>query len=177
MSRLFPPSSPAFLAGCVRARLPIAFVLAPIIALAITLSAASPALARALKDGLYPPGRLVIAGRRLRCGKVKTLVSSKYWRAGGSIPGLIGLNPRKLRAYSRVEQWFIYTHECSHQYVGKSERKADCRAARVGKRQGWLTRKGLKRICRTIRNDPARYGYPSGRRRCQIMRRCYRRAR
>ena len=129
--------------------------------------------AQALKDGIYKPGTLVIAGKRMRCGKVKTLVSSKYWSAGGSIPGLIGLNPRKLKKYSRVEQWMIYTHECGHQHRGKSQRKADCWASRTGHRQGWLKRSGLKRICTTLRNDPAKGRYPSGKTRCRIMKRCF----
>ncbi len=129
--------------------------------------------AHALKDGVYKPGKLVIAGRPMRCGKVKTLVSSKYWMVGGSIPGLIGLNPRKLKKYSRIEQWMIYTHECGHQRRGKSERKADCWASKTGHRQGWLKRKGLKRICTTLRNDPAKGLYPNGRTRCKIMKRCF----
>ena len=113
------------------------------IAIALLLSGmAQPAFA--LHDGLYNPGQLVVAGKRLRCGKVKTLVSSKYWKTAGSIPGLIGLNPRKLKKYSRVEQWFIFTHECGHQHRGRSERRADCWASRTGHRQGWLKRKGLK---------------------------------
>jgi hypothetical protein len=141
--------------------------------LALTISSLSISPAVALKDGLYMPGKLVIAGKPLRCGKVKTLVSRKYWRAAGSIPGLIGLNPRKLKKYSRIEQWFIYTHECGHQYKGRSERKADCWAARTGHRQGWLKRSDLRRICATLRNDPAKNGYPSGKTRCRIMKRCF----
>lgn len=141
------------------------------LALAILFLSISPA--QALKDGLYKPGKLVIAGRRMRCGQVKTLVSSKYWRVGGSIPGLIGLNPRKLKKYSRVEQWMIYTHECGHQHIGKSEQKADCWASKTGHRQGWLKRSGLRRICATLRNDPANGGYPSGKVRCRIMQRCF----
>ena len=137
----------------------------------LALSFSQPA--HALKDGVYKPGQLVIAGKRMRCGKVKTLVSSKYWSAGGSVPGLIGLNPRKLKKYSRVEQWMIYTHECGHQRRGKSERKADCWASKTGHRQGWLKRSGLKRICTTLRNDPAKGRYPSGKTRCRIMKRCF----
>ena len=145
----------------------------PLFLCAVLVFALSPNTAHALKDGVYKPGQLVIAGKRMRCGKVKTLVSSKYWRVGGSIPGLIGLNPRKLRKYSRVEQWMIYTHECGHQHRGKSERKADCWAARKGHKQGWLKRSGLRRICRTLRKDPARGRYPSGKIRCRIMKRCF----
>jgi len=137
----------------------------------LVFSFSQPALA--LKDGLYNPGQLVIAGKPMRCGRVKTLVSSKYWMAGGSIPGLIGLNPRKLKKYSRVEQWMIYTHECGHQRKGRSERKADCWAAKTGHRQGWLKRSGLKRICSRLRNDPAKGAYPSGKTRCSIMKRCF----
>ncbi len=145
--------------------------LLPALALAALILSFVPA--HALKDGFYKPGQLVIAGKRMRCGKTNTLVSSKYWMAGGSIPGLIGLNPRKLKKYSRLEQWMIYTHECGHQYRGKSERKADCWASRTGHRQGWLKKSGLRRICQTLRNDPAKGLYPSGKTRCAIMKRCY----
>ena len=145
--------------------------LLPFAAMIILTVSSNPA--HALKDGVYKPGQLVIAGKRMRCGKVKTLVSSKYWATAGSIPGLIGLNPRKLRKYSRVEQWFIYTHECGHQHRGKSERKADCWASRTGRKQGWLKKSGLRRICLTLRNDPAKGLYPSGKTRCRIMRRCF----
>lgn len=129
--------------------------------------------AHALKDGVYKPGKLVIAGRRMRCGKVPTLVSSKLRAVGASVPGFIGLNPRKLKKYPRVIRWMIYTHECGHQRRGRSERKADCWAARRGHRQGWLKKSGLKRICRSLRKDAASGPYPSGKKRCSIMRRCY----
>ncbi len=142
--------------------------LLPVLTLALTSDNAL-----ALSDGVYKPGKLVVAGKHLSCGKTKTLVSTKYWKTAGSIPGLIGLNPRKLKPYSRVEQWFIYTHECGHQYKGRSERKADCWAARRGHRQGWLKKSGLRRICATLRNDPANGAYPSGKTRCAIMRRCF----
>jgi hypothetical protein len=143
---------------------------------AVVLFALSPFPSRALalKDGYYKPGKkLIIGGRRMRCGKTNVLIDSNYWAVAGSVPGLIGINPKKLRRYSRVEQWFIFTHECGHQHKGKSERKADCWAARTGHRQGWLKKSGLRRICRTLRNDPARGRYPSGKNRCKIMRRCY----
>ncbi len=129
--------------------------------------------AMALSDGIYKPGTLVLAGKRLRCGKTQTLVNVKYWKTAGSIPGLIGLNPRKLKRYSPLVQWFIYTHECGHQYKGRSERKADCWAARRGHQQGWLKKSGLRRICATLRHDPAKGAYPSGKTRCAIMRRCF----
>ncbi len=153
----------------------IAFSLNRIFGLAVCfgLLAVMTQPAHALKDGVYKPGQLKIAGKRMRCGKVKTLVSSKYWMAGGSIPGLIGLNPRKLKKYSRIEPWMIYTHECGHQRKGRSERKADCWASKTGHRQGWLKRAGLKRICTTLRNDPAKGPYPSGKTRCKIMKRCF----
>ena len=145
-----------------------------IILFALALMSLTASSATALKDGLYKPGTLTIAGRAMRCGKTKTLVSSKYWRAGGSVPGIIGLNPRKLKKLPKAVQWMIFTHECGHQTIGKSEARADCWAAKRGRKQGWLTRTGLKQICRTLRNDPAKFGYPTGKKRCQIMRRCYR---
>lgn len=132
--------------------------------------------AQALREGIHEPGQLQLQGRSMICGKVPTLVSNKYWMAAGSIKGLIGLNPHKLEPYDRVEQWMIYTHECGHQHVGTSEAEADCWAAGAGRREGWLKRSGLRRICSTLQNDPASDGYPSGRKRCQIMRDCYDRA-
>ena len=139
----------------------------------ILMSILSASSVLALKDGLYKPGKLVIAGRRMRCGKIKTLVSSKLRAVGAAVPGMIGLNPRKLRRYPRVVQWMIYTHECGHQRRGASERKADCFAARTGHRQGWLKRSGLRRICKTLRKDRAKGPYPSGKTRCRIMKKCF----
>jgi hypothetical protein len=144
--------------------------------LAATAAVAATSSAHALRDGLYGPGKLQLAGRSMSCGKVPTLVSKRYWMPAGSIQGLIGINPKKLKSYSRVEQWFIYTHECGHQHIGTSERRADCWGASKGRQQGWLDRNGIARICHTLRNDPAKDGYPSGKARCQIMRRCYNQA-
>lgn len=146
---------------------------AAVLLLAAAASFSTAASAEVLRDGLYAPGKLRLAGRSMRCGKVPTLVSKRYWMPAGSINGLIGINPGKLKAYSQVEQWFIYTHECGHQHIGTSERGADCWGATRGRQQGWLDRAGLDRICATLKDDPAKDGYPSGRMRCQIMRRCF----
>ncbi len=133
----------------------------------------APHSAHALKDGVYKPGTLILAGKRLRCGKVKTLVSLKYWKTAGSIPGLIGLNPRKLKKYSRVEQWFIYTHECGHIAGLRSELNADCYGVQQGLKLGWLDQKGLDQLCAYWRPKKGDAAHPPGKQRCERMSACF----
>lgn len=118
------------------------------------------------------PGKLVIAGRRLRCGKIPTVYSTTfaYYAAAGK--GVILINPRKIARLPAVVRWIIYYHECGHHRVGLSEVAADCFAVRTGIAQGWLSRSGLRHVCRSFRGVSGG-PHPPGPRRCKLMEQCY----
>lgn len=122
------------------------------------------------------PGKLVIAGRRLRCGNVPTRLSNGAPGVGFATPGAITLNPRLLRRYPAVVRWMIYYHECGHHRVGASETAADCYAVRRAKRAGWLTAGGLRHVCDSFRSSPGGRGHLPGPTRCRLMQQCFRSA-
>ena len=59
-------------------------------------------------------GKLVLAGRRLRCGSTPTVLSTSVPGFGMARPGLILLNPRTIRQFPVAVRWMIYYHECGH---------------------------------------------------------------
>ena len=94
------------------------------------------------------PGRLVVAGRRLSCGRTATLIRDFEGLAVSST--VIMLNMQALKDLPRRVQWLIYYHECGHILRGPNEGAADCYAVRRARREGWLNRKALEDICTTF---------------------------
>ncbi len=121
------------------------------LALCLTLTAISSVLQQATAveaSKRVAPGRLVVAGRRLSCGRTATLIRDLEGFAVSST--VIMLNMQALKDLPRRVQWLIYDHECGHILRGPNEAAADCYAVRRARREGWLNRKALEDICTTF---------------------------
>ena len=125
---------------------------------------------------IFASGQLVLAGRRVTCGRRKTVYDSNFEDFGGAYPSFIILNPKKMRGLPRSIKLYIFAHECGHQFRGISEEDADCFAVKRGRRQGWLTKTGLQEICSFLLPYAGSRMHPPGKERCKIMRRCYKNA-
>ena len=144
------------------------------LALCLGLQTASlkPDRATALEQGkLVAPGRLVIEGRRLSCGRTATLIRDFEGFAVSST--VIMLNMQALKDLPRPVQWLIYYHECGHILYGPSETTADCYAVRRARRQGWLDDQALEDICAVF--NIAGHGpvHPDPQARCEQLRHCF----
>ncbi len=125
---------------------------------------------------LVPKGKLVIDGRRLWCGRRPTVLNPKFDSWGGAYPGFVILNPDRLKGLPTPVKFYVYAHECGHQFVGRSEEAADCFAVKRGRRRGWLTADGLEDIRTFISKLKGDWDHAPGTVRCEKMRVCYRNA-
>jgi hypothetical protein len=126
----------------------------------------------ALEQGKFvAPGRLVVAGRKLSCGKTATLLRDFEGFAVSST--VIMLNLEALKDLPRQVQWLIYYHECGHIIYGPNETSADCYAVRRARREGWLDEKVLGDICAVF--NIAGHGdlHPDPVQRCNDLRQCF----
>ncbi len=129
---------------------------------------------RGLKNPrIFAPGRLVIDGTRMICGKRSTVYDPTLDDFGGAFNGFIILNPRLLKRLPRQVKLWVYSHECAHQFRGADEATADCFAIKRGVRRGWLKRTGMNQICKFIWSAPASNMHPPGPERCERMKRCF----
>jgi hypothetical protein len=154
----------------------IAVLSAPLLALVLAFldkpaPAADQQVAVVEQNRLLPPGRLVIAGRRLSCGATSTLLRDFEGFAVSST--VIMLNMKALKELPRTVQWLIYYHECGHILYGPSETAADCYAVRRARREGWLNSQGLEDICAAF--NIAGHGpvHPDPEARCAQLRQCF----
>lgn len=125
------------------------------------------------KAKIVPPGRLVLAGRRMTCGRRPTVLDPNFVDYGGAYPGFLILNMKKIRRLPRAVQHYVFAHECGHQFRGPNEEAADCFAVKRGRRQGWLSGVGLNQICKfmaPLRGDTM---HAPGSARCLQMRQCF----
>ncbi len=143
-----------------------------------TASAAPPTVEEYLKIAgdrakVVAAGKLVISGKRLTCGRRPTVIHPGFSDYGGAFPGFLILNIERMKLLPKVVQWWIFAHECAHQFRGPSEETADCFAVQRGRRQGWLKETGMEQICKFI--APARGDgiHSPGPVRCEKMRICF----
>lgn len=118
-------------------------------------------------------GRLMIAGRALRCGTARNVLDPALPNLGVAARGVVAFNPHLLSRHSSTVQLFVFHHECGHHHVGKSEIGADCWAVKQGVQQGWLGPQGIEPICRSFGNSPATPTHPSSVARCASLQRCF----
>jgi len=120
-----------------------------------------------------PEGKMTLNGHPVQCGTRPTVIDAKLDSWGGSFPGYLILNPDRLKGLATPVKFYVYYHECGHQFVGASEVGADCFSIQRGVRYGWLDAKGLDQICTFIAQLKGDAVHPPGPRRCDLMRQCY----
>jgi hypothetical protein len=118
-------------------------------------------------------GKMKLDGHPVHCGKRPTVIDAKLDSWGGSFPGYLILNPDRLKGLATPVKFYVYYHECGHEFVGASEVGADCFSIQRGVGTGWLDAKGMDQICAFISQLKGDAVHPPGPRRCQLMRRCY----
>ena len=122
---------------------------------------------------IVAPGKLMLDGYRLTCGRRPTVLDPNLDDYGAAYPGFLILNPKFIdRVPTAVKLW-IYAHECGHQFRGPDEEIADCFAVQRGRRQKWLTTDGLDQICKFISPAIGSGMHLPGPERCKVMRRCF----
>lgn len=123
---------------------------------------------------LTSDGGIEIAELRMRCPNEAVALDASLPMEGMYAPGQgIILNPELLKDQPVVVRRFIFAHECAHATVDGDELAADCAAARQGARERWLTQDGITAVCRDFGEHVADEDHPSGRIRCENVRRCF----
>ena len=118
-------------------------------------------------------GQLKLDGHPVSCGTRPTVMNAELDSWGGAFPGYVILNPDRLKGLSTPVKFYIYHHECGHQFIGASETAADCYSIRNGVKRGWLDDRGMTDICTFISKLKGDRVHPPGPDRCKQMRQCY----
>lgn len=118
-------------------------------------------------------GELLIAGRALRCGRLRNVLDPGLPNLGSASRGVVVLNPNLLNRESDAVRLFVFHHECGHHNVGSSEIGADCWAVKQGVSQGWFDFRAMEQVCGSFGDLPASATHPSGARRCASLRQCF----
>ena len=118
-------------------------------------------------------GELLIAGRALRCGRVRNVLDPELPSLGLAAAGVVVFNPYLLNNESDAVRLFVFHHECGHHNVGSNEIGADCWAVKQGVSQGWFDHKAVEQVCDSFGDAPASTTHPSGARRCASLRHCF----
>ena len=118
-------------------------------------------------------GELLIAGRALRCGRVRNVLDPGSPSLGLAAAGVVVFNPYLLNKESDAVRLFVFHHECGHHNVGSNEIGADCWAVKQGVSQGWFDHKAIEQVCHSFGDAPASATHPSGARRCASLRQCF----
>jgi hypothetical protein len=124
-----------------------------------------------------PAGALSFDGESFACGRFPTVFNASLDDYGAAYFGFVLINPARFQMLPTILKRYVYAHECGHQYVGYDEGEADCYAIRRGRRQGWLDAAGMDAICDFISRSKGDAAHALGVRRCEMMRRCFARAR
>lgn len=111
-------------------------------------------------------GTVTVAGQRIVCSGVRFRFDRELNNFGMYWPGLIKLNPKRLRSLPPTVQRFVVLHECGHRRHD-DESGADCWAVQRGKSQGWLTAGGIAQICAVFKRHPKNVW------RCPKLKSCY----
>ena len=143
---------------------------------------ATPTVAEYLAHGgpharFVPAGALTFEGKPFVCSRFPTIFNARLDDYGAAYFGFVLLNPARIESLPLIVKRYAYAHECGHQYVGYDEGEADCFAVRRGRAQGWLDDKGMDAICDFISRSRGDSAHAFGVRRCEMMRRCFSRAR
>jgi hypothetical protein len=122
---------------------------------------------------LLQPGQFKLDGRSQTCGNRPTVVDDQLDDYGAAYPGFLIFNSKLLNKVSRPVKFWIFAHECGHQFRGSDEATADCFAVQRGRAEEWLTPGGLEEICQFILPAKGDSMHFSGSYRCEQMRQCY----
>lgn len=122
---------------------------------------------------IVPAGALTLAGRAMSCLDRPTVLNPYLKDYGLAFPRFIVINPRKFAKAPPTVQFWIYGHECGHEYLGADENKADCFGIEKGVREGWLGKDGLDQICAFVQFAAPDATHLAGPARCLAMRACY----
>lgn len=122
---------------------------------------------------ILAPGEFKLDGNHQWCGKRPVVVDDKLDDYGAAYPGFLIFNSKLMSQVSTPVKFWIFAHECAHQFRGPDEKTADCFAVQRGRRQGWLTIDGVEEICRFITPAKGSMMHFSGSHRCEYMRKCY----
>jgi hypothetical protein len=123
-----------------------------------------------------PQGKMTLDGHPVSCGARPTVIDAKLDSWGGAFRGYLILNPDRLKGLATPVKFYVYYHECGHQFVGASEVGADCFSIRRGVASGWLNAKGMNQVCDFISQLKGDAVHPPGPKRCELMRQCYAKA-
>jgi hypothetical protein len=134
-------------------------------------------MARHKTATFIPAGQLSFDGQKFVCSRFPTVMNVSLDDYGAAFFGFVLLNPPRIATLPPVVKRYAYAHECGHQYVGFDEGEADCFAVRRGKSEGWLDAAGMDAICDFISRSKGDAVHAFGQRRCEMMRRCFARAR
>ena len=131
-------------------------------------------LARAGKRArLVPAGQLQLDGVAISCGPRPTILDSGLDDFQATYPGYIVLNPRLLARVSSAVKLWMYSQGCGMRTAGSDVQAADCFAVRQGRKQSWLTDKGMEEVCTFIGPAKGDAKHQPGTVRCDYMRKCF----
>jgi len=139
---------------------------------------AGPSLDEYLKE-IGPDGKIIghgdlkLDGKAVNCGKRPTVLNPNFDSWGGAFPGFLILNSKKISGLTTQVKFYIYSHECGHQFEGADETRADLFAIRRGVKWGWLDAQGVEDICIFISQLKGDSVHPPGPQRCETMRKYY----
>jgi hypothetical protein len=129
------------------------------------------------KARFIPAGEMRFENQPFTCGRFPTILNAGLDDYGAAYFGFVLINPARFQTLPLILKRYAYAHECGHQYVGYDEGEADCYAIRRGQQEGWMDAKGMDAICGFISRSKGDAAHALGVRRCEMMRRCFARAR
>ncbi len=122
---------------------------------------------------IVPTGKMVIDGHLMTCGRAATILDPELNDYAASYPRFVILNQPLLNKVTTPVKLWIYSHECGHVSGLRVESQADCFGVQRGRREGWLTPRGLDQVCAFISSGQPDAAHFSGPDRCALMRQCY----
>lgn len=130
-------------------------------------------MARQSAASFVPAGALEFDGRPFSCGALPTVLNPRFEDYAAAFFGFLIVNPERFQTLPMTVKRFAHAHECGHQSVGYSEIAADCYAARLGKKEGWLDSKAMDEVCGFFISSKGSALHLPGPQRCEAIRRCH----